>query len=112
MSSEDIEYLAGKGAFSIPAADFRREILQSYIDFVHPFIPILDLWDIVAMAGHGESGEVSILLLQAVLLAGSLYVGMAPLKNAGYLTRRAARKDFHDRARVRWTFFSPFSKND
>jgi hypothetical protein len=104
MSSEDIEYLVAKGAFSIPAADFRREILQSYIDFVHPFIPILDLWDIVAMAGHGESGEVSVLLLQAVLLAGSLYVGMAHLKNAGYLTRRSARKDFHDRARVRMNF--------
>jgi hypothetical protein len=101
MSSGDIEHLAAKGAFSIPAADFRRQILQSYIDFVHPFIPILDLWDIVAMAGHGESGEVSVLLLQAVLLAGSLYVGMTHLKNAGYLTRRSARKDFHDRARVR-----------
>lgn len=101
MSSEDIEYLASKGAFSIPAADLRREVLQSYIDFVHPYIPILDLWDIVAMAGHGESGEVSVLLLQAVLLAGSLYVGMTHLKNAGYLTRRSARKDFHDRARVR-----------
>jgi hypothetical protein len=100
MGSEDIEYLAAKGALSIPAADFRREILQSYIDFVHPFIPILDLRDIVAMAGYGESGEVSVLLLQAVLLAGSLYVGMTHLKNAGYLTRRSARKDFHDRARV------------
>jgi hypothetical protein len=108
MSSGDIEYLAAKGAFSIPAADFRREILQSYIDFVHPFIPILDLWDVLAMAGHGESGEVSVLLLQAVLLAGSLYVGMTHLKNAGYLTRRSARKDFHDKARVRRTFFSPF----
>ena len=109
MSSEDIEYLVAKGAFSIPAADFRREILQSYIDFVHPFIPILDLWDIVAMAGQGESGEVSVLLLQAVLLAGSLYVGMTHLKNAGYLTRRSARKDFHDRARVRMNFlFAPF----
>lgn len=100
LGSEDIEYLAAKGALSIPAADFRREILQSYIDFVHPFIPILDLRDIVAMAGYGESGEVSVLLLQAVLLAGSLYVGMTHLKNAGYLTRRSARKDFHDRARV------------
>lgn len=113
MSSGDIEYLAAKGAFSIPAADFRREILQSYIDFVHPFIPILDLWDIVAMAGHGESGEVSVLLLQAVLLAGSLYVGMTHLKNAGYLTRRLARKDFHDRARVKMSFlFSPFLEHD
>jgi hypothetical protein len=111
ISSEDIEYLAVKGAFSIPAADFRREVLQSYIDFVHPFIPILDLRDIVAMAGHGKSGEVSVLLLQAVLLAGSLYVGMTHLKNAGYLTRRSARKDFHDRARVGCSLFSPFSKN-
>jgi len=113
MSSGDIEYLAAKGAFSVPAADFRREILQSYIDFVHPFIPILDLWDIVAMAGHGESGEVSVLLLQAVLLAGSLYVGMTHLKNAGYLTRRSARKDFHDRARVKMNFlFAPFQEHD
>ena len=111
MSSEDIEYLAAKGAFSIPAADFRREVLQSYVDFVHPFIPILDLRDIVAMAGHGESGEVSVLLLQAVLLAGSLYVGMTHLKNAGHLTRRSARKDFHDRARVGCSLFPPLSKN-
>lgn len=44
---EDLEYLQRKGAFLIPEIAFRNELLRCYVQYVHPYLPIVDLKDLL-----------------------------------------------------------------
>lgn len=43
LANVDMSYLAMKHALTIPRISLRNEILKVYAQFVHPFLPILDL---------------------------------------------------------------------
>jgi hypothetical protein len=100
MDAEDVEYLKLKGAFSAPSGDLRYQLLQSFLNYVHPYNPVLDIQDVHAMEGRSEPGQVSYLLFQVVMLGGSLFVEQKHLAKGGYSTRKAARQTFYERARV------------
>lgn len=99
---EDVEYLHKKGCFEIPAPKFRDAILRSYAEFVHPYMPLLDLGrflhDITA-ADH-RTNRVSLLLFQAVMFAGCAHVDIKPLRMLGFLTRKAARRAWYFKTKV------------
>ena len=65
-------------------------------------MPLLDLYDFVMIveSGNGTLGRISLILFQAVMFAGSAFCDMEHLKNAGYLSRKEARKDFFQKTRV------------
>lgn len=96
-------YLSSKGALSIPPDEFRNALLLSYIEFVHPYLPLVDLRDLLAIMdeGVGENGKISILLFQSIMFAGAAFVDTAQLNQGGFSTRKAARRMFFRRARVR-----------
>jgi hypothetical protein len=98
-----IDYLLKKGAFELPAVGLRDELLGSYIEFVHGYMPILELNSFLGIIEHGdgETGRLSILLFQAVMFAGTAFVDMKYLRAAGFSTRKAARKAFYEKMRVR-----------
>ena len=50
------------------------------------------------------SSEISLLLLQAVMFAGTTYVDMRFLRAQGYENRKLARKVFSQRARLLYDF--------
>lgn len=102
MPAEDIMHLWKKGATIIPEFSFRNELISSYIEFVHPYMPLLDLHDFLRIVnkGTGEDGRVSLLLFQAVMFAGVAFVDRSYLTAAGYPTRRSARKDLYLKTRV------------
>lgn len=102
MEEEDMMHLWKKGATVIPEVAFRNELLRSYIEFVHPYLPLLDVHDFLRIVdkGTGEDGRVSLLLFQAVMFAGVAFVDRSYLTAAGYPTRRSARKAFYLRTRV------------
>lgn len=102
MAMEDAAHLARKGALSIPETSFRNELIRSYVEYVHPYMPLIDLHDFLRAVdkGTGESGRVSLLLFQAVMFTGVAFVDMSYLTAAGYATRKAARKAFYVKARV------------
>lgn len=102
IGSDEIAYLSMKGALSPPATILRNELLKAYIDFVHPYMPLLDLNDFLPIvdATDGSAGTVSLILFQAVMFAGSAFVDMHDLRMAGYMTRKEARKDFFQKTRV------------
>ncbi|KFX87522.1 hypothetical protein V490_08193 [Pseudogymnoascus sp. VKM F-3557] len=106
MATEDIMHLWKKGATAIPEIDFRNELLRSYIEFVHPYMPLLDLHDFLRIVnkGTGENGRVSLLLFQAVMFAGVAFVDGSYLTAAGYPTRRSARRDFYLKTRALYDF--------
>ncbi|KAI9844111.1 MAG: hypothetical protein M1837_005825 [Sclerophora amabilis] len=100
--SEDVAYLENKGALSIPETGLRNELLRAYVEFVHGYMPLLDLNDFLKIVdmGNGATGTLSLLLFQAVMFVGSAFVDLRHLQNAGFPTRKAARRAFFQRARV------------
>jgi hypothetical protein len=102
MTSCDIDYLLAKGALSFPPVPVRNALLRSYIEFVHPYMPLVELHQFLGIVdqGDGQNGRVSLLLFQAVMFAGTAFVDMESLLRAGYATRKAARKAYFQKARV------------
>jgi hypothetical protein len=95
--------MAKKGALTVPPkGTLRSEMLRAYVEFVHPYMPLLDLQDFLTVVDKtdGSNGKVSLILFQAVMFAGSAFVDMQHLRKAGYATRKEARKDFFQRTRV------------
>ena len=99
---DEATYLRKKGALSLPSAELRSEILRSFIEYVDPFMPTLELYDFLETIenGDGRRGQISLLLFHAVMFAGSAFVGIHHLQRAGYANRRHARGTFFQRARV------------
>ncbi|KAI9746365.1 MAG: hypothetical protein M1818_000077 [Claussenomyces sp. TS43310] len=106
MTSDDISYLYKKGALTIPEFEFRNELLRNYIEYVHPYMPLLELHDFLKIVdqGDGVRGKISLIVFQAVMFAGSAFIDMAHLRNAGYESRKAARKAFYQKARLLYDF--------
>lgn len=105
MTSVDIDYLFAKGALSLPDVSFRNALLRSYIEYVHPYMPLIEVHDVLNIIdkGSGENGQISLLLFQAIMFAGTAFVDISLLRQAGFTTRKAARKAFFQKARVRNT---------
>lgn len=102
LMREDVQYLHVKGALTIPEKEFRNELIRSYIEWVYPFMPLIDLFEFLTIMNDptGESGRISLILFQAIMFTGTAFVDMAHLKAAGYKSRKEARKAFYMRARV------------
>jgi len=105
LQKEDIDYLAIKGALTIPDTTLRNELLKSYIHYVHTYMPLLDLEEFLQTIVQNDGiHRISLLLFQAVMFAGVAFIDMKHLQAAGYQTRKAARKVFFQRARLLYDF--------
>ncbi|KAK7730390.1 hypothetical protein SLS53_009009 [Cytospora paraplurivora] len=106
IGPEEVSYLTCKGALSLPEPGLQRHLLQAYIEFVHPFMPLLELHDFLGRINtrDGKNGQVSLLLYHAVMFAASAFVKMQALNEAGFDNRRAARKAFFQKARLLYDF--------
>ncbi|KAJ9291913.1 transcriptional regulator family: Fungal Specific TF [Paecilomyces variotii] len=105
LMSEDIDYLAAKGALTIPELELRNELLKSYIHYVHAYMPLLDLEEFLHIIARNDGiHRMSLLLFQAVMFAGTAFIDLKHLQAAGFQTRKAARKVFFQRARLLYDF--------
>ncbi|WEW59041.1 hypothetical protein PRK78_004509 [Emydomyces testavorans] len=101
----DIDYLEAKGALTIPEIELRNELLRSYIQWVHTYMPLLELDDFLRIIFRNDgSQQLSLLLFQAVMFAGTAFIDIKHLYAAGFETRKAARKAFFQRARLLYDF--------
>jgi hypothetical protein len=102
IGPDEASYLQRKGALTVPTGTLRNELLRAYIEFVHPYMPLVDLYDFITIieAGNGANGRISLILYHAVMFAGSAFIDMSHLYNAGYASRKHARKDFFKKTRV------------
>lgn len=101
----DISYLNIKDALTTPGISLRNEILIAYAQFVHPFLPILDLEQFVNTISQDNGvSRVSLLLLQAVLATGVAFVDVEHLQRAGYPTKKKACMAFSRRALLLYDF--------
>lgn len=99
---EDVEYLRAKGALTLPVPPLQNALLQAYIEYVHPYMPMLELQDFLSVINSpdGSSGQISLLLYQAAMFAATAYVDVRWLQDAGYSSRKAARKSYFGKTRV------------
>lgn len=105
IAMEDLEYLQRKGAFIIPEPGLRNELLRCYVQYVHPYLPLLDLQEFLAIVQRDQPTDtVSLLLFQAVMFAATAYIDMRYLVAQGYATRKAARKAFFQRVKLLYDF--------
>lgn len=101
IGPDEVAYLDKKGALTIPTGTLRSEMLRAYIEFVHPYMPLLELHDFLSIIDSTDgSRKLSLILFQAVMFAGSAFIDMHHLRAAGYSTRKEARKDFFQKTRV------------
>lgn len=101
VTKEDLGFLRQKGALCIPNLELRNALFQGFVEFVYCFMPFLDVGEFAKIIDQedGQHGQVGMLLFQAVMFAGSAFVEMKHLTNAGYKSRRAARKALFDKVR-------------
>ncbi|KAI9881264.1 MAG: hypothetical protein M1830_005550 [Pleopsidium flavum] len=106
ITTDDIEYLEKKGALSIPGLVLRNELLRAYVEYVHGYMPLLELREFLDAldSNDGSAKRISLLLFQAVMFAGTAFVDMKHLRRAGYSTRKEARKTFFLKARLLYDF--------
>ena len=102
IGQDELTYLRKKGALSVPEIGLRNELLRSYLEYCHPFMPLLDMHEFlcIANATDGSAGKLSMFTFTAVMFVGTAYVDFSHLQKAGYNTRKEARKDFFHKARV------------
>jgi len=99
ITREDYKRLHGEGAFIVPENSIRNELLRSYIQFVHPTIPVLDLEQFL-MAVDGTSNEVegvSFLVFQAVMFAATAFETPASVKAEKSQNRETLRATRYSR---------------
>lgn len=102
IAAEDVSYLNIKSALTLPSIELQNALLQAYIEYVHPYMPLMDIHEFLNIVTRrdGLNGQTSLFLYQAVMFSASAFVDMKYLREAGYLTRKAARKSFFQRTRV------------
>lgn len=85
----------------MPGFETQNALIRAYLEHVHPHLPIINLEDFIESISEGGETQVSLLLFQGVLFAGSAYVPFDVLRDAGFETRQDARKAFYQRVQVR-----------
>ncbi|RKK84548.1 Cutinase transcription factor 1 beta [Fusarium oxysporum] len=79
IAAEDVNYLQIKGALSIPILPLQNALLQAYIEYVHPYMPLMDLNNFLSIINtrDGQNGQTSLFLYQAVMFAASAFIEIA-----------------------------------
>jgi hypothetical protein len=91
-----------KGALTLPPISLQNALLQAYAEYVHPYMPLMDLHDFLSIINRrdGLNGQMSLFLYQAVMFSATAFVDVAHLREAGFQSRKAARKAFFQKTRV------------
>ncbi|KAB5575879.1 cutinase transcription factor 1 [Coniochaeta sp. 2T2.1] len=106
IAPEDVEYLYKKGALTLPPPELQRALIRAYVEYLHPYVPLLELHSFLntVASKDGLNGQVSLFLYQAVMFSATAYVEAKYLREAGYPSRRAARKSFFQKTRLLYDF--------
>ncbi|KAK4038776.1 fungal-specific transcription factor domain-containing protein [Parachaetomium inaequale] len=104
--SEDRQYLVQKQVLMLPPLRLQNALLAAYVEYVHPYMPLMELHDFLNMVNDrsGAAGKVSLFLYHAVMFSATAFVDEALLRDAGYDSRRDARRAFFSRTRLLYDF--------
>ncbi|KAF4442283.1 C6 transcription factor [Fusarium acutatum] len=71
LDSADHAYLEAKGVFALPRTDICDKLIKGFFSHVHPWFPVIDATDFLTKYANGGPTNVDLMLLWAVLMAGS-----------------------------------------
>ncbi|RVX67142.1 hypothetical protein B0A52_08576 [Exophiala mesophila] len=98
---EDLNYLKAIGALDIPDSSLCLLAVQAYIQFVHPYLPCVDLQHFLSsIQSHGSSGRISLLLFQAVIFVALAFIDDRIMQNYNFQNTPEARKIFFRRVKA------------
>lgn len=102
LAAEDANYLHAKGALTIPNISLRNALIDAFVNYVYPFTPVVNLHEFLGILGGPDAanGQMSLLLFQAAMFSAVAFVEMEALHDAGFRTRKDARKAFFLKSRV------------
>lgn len=98
-------FLLAEGALTLPSLPLQQALVKSYIEYAYPRMPVLDLGrlcDTLDSKGEGNC-QISLLLYQAILWAGSSHVRACDLRGTGYANKRSLRDTLYRRIEVSTT---------
>ncbi|KAG5978155.1 Cutinase transcription factor 1 alpha [Claviceps digitariae] len=98
LDNVEIEILRQRGAFLLPPRSLCDELIEAYFKWVHPIVPVINRCRFMRQYRDPKNPP-SLLLLQAVLLAGSRVCTNAQLMDANGSTTPAALT-FYKRAKA------------
>lgn len=101
FQSEDLRYLQDSGALKIPDTRLRDQLLLSFVLHVDPHFPVVEIQTLLDAVEQRSEIPFSLLLFHAVMFAGSHFVDMDFLHEAGFETRVAASTCYYRRIKVR-----------
>ncbi|POR37035.1 Cutinase transcription factor 1 beta [Tolypocladium paradoxum] len=106
IAPDDVQYLHAKGALTLPGVPLQNALLLAYVEYVHPYMPLMDLHGFLGIVSRrdGLNGQTSLLLYQAVMFSATAFADMKHLREAGYASRKAARKAFFQKTRLLYDF--------
>ncbi|KAH8810925.1 putative cutinase transcription factor 1 alpha [Xylogone sp. PMI_703] len=96
-SSSKAHYLAKEGAFTLPDPQDCVSVLKAYFKWFHPAFPIVDR---IEIANKYHKGEMSPLLLQAMLFIGASYCDDDTVHRMGFKDRPEAKSQLYNRAKI------------
>jgi hypothetical protein len=115
LDKSDIDYARDKGALEIPCGQFRDEIVRCYVEYVHWYMPVVDLEALLLLLasedGSHAKSDYSLLLFQCIMFAGVGFVDEALVKEEGHENLKLARKCFYQRAKVSLTSDGKFDRS-
>lgn len=97
ISSARYSFLLSENAFTFPPPQVRLDVLRAYFRWFHPCFPVLDRAEIARTV---ENGEVSSLLLQAILFIGASYCDEETIQKMGFKDHPDAKAQHYQRARL------------
>jgi hypothetical protein len=98
LDNVEIEILHQRGAFLLPPRSLCDELIEAYFKWVHPIVPVINRTQFMNQYRDSKNPP-SLLLLQAVLLAGSRVCNNSQLMDANGSTNPAALT-FYKRAKA------------
>ena len=102
LNPDDVDFLQKKGALEIPPQKLRDEIIDCYLQYVHPQLPVLDGTTLREIAQDPSSMKVpmSILLFQAAMFSAVHFIDLVSIRKAGFDRALDIRRAFYAKARV------------
>lgn len=97
---EELRFLRDSAALTIPHSGLRDQLLLSFVLYVDPHLPVVDIQALLDSIEGRSKHPVSLLLFQAVMFAGSHFVSMNFLEEAGFETRVAAKAYYFRQIKV------------
>ena len=97
ISPARYNFLQSENALTFPTSQVRLEVLHAYFRWFHPCFPVLDRAE---TARTFESGEISPLLLQAILFIGASYCDEGTIQRMGFRDHPEAKAQHYQRARL------------